>query len=79
MCLTKKLQVPTDFHIMGKKYYGSQWEPEIVWLLALFIISSFIFNGKKKLQVWNKLRMSKWWQNFHFGVNYPFKMKIDII
>ncbi len=27
---------------------------------------------KKFLQVWNYLRASKWWQNFHFWVNYPF-------
>ncbi len=28
---------------------------------------------KTLIQVWNYLRVSKWWQNFHFWVNYPFK------
>jgi len=28
----------------------------------------------KFIQVWNNLRVSKWWQNFHFWVNYPFKL-----
>ncbi len=28
---------------------------------------------KTFIQVWNYLRVSKWWQNFHFWVNYPFK------
>jgi len=25
------------------------------------------------IQVWKNLRLSKWWQNFHFWVNYPLK------
>ncbi len=29
---------------------------------------------KKFIQVWNYLRVSKWWQHFHFWVNYPFKI-----
>ncbi len=28
---------------------------------------------KTFIQVWNFLRVSKWWQNFIFWVNYPFK------
>ncbi len=28
---------------------------------------------KKFIQVWNYFRLSKWWQHFHFWVNYPFK------
>ncbi len=31
---------------------------------------------KKFIQVWNYLRVSKWWQNFHFWVNNPFKVCI---
>ncbi len=27
---------------------------------------------KKWIQVWNYSRGSKWWQSFHFWVNYPF-------
>ncbi len=46
-----------------------------VWLSTSFTISSFVFNRTKKLiQIWNSLRVSKW-QNFHFWVNYPFKVK----
>ncbi len=32
---------------------------------------SLAFNIKKK-QFWNNMRMSKWWQNLHFWVNFPF-------
>ncbi len=28
---------------------------------------------RKFIQVWNYLRVSKWWHDFHFGVNNPFK------
>ncbi len=55
-------------------YYGSQWCPKTAWLQTFFKISSFVFGRTKKfIQVWNYLRVSKWWQNFHFWVNYPFK------
>jgi len=41
--------------------------------LLFFKISYFVFNRRKKLiQVWNKLRVSKLWQRFHFWVNYVF-------
>ncbi len=41
---------------------------------TFFRISSFVFSRTKTfIQVWNYLRMSKWWHNFHFWVNYPFK------
>ncbi len=57
-------------------YYGSQWCPKTAWLQTFFKISSFVFGRTKKfIQVWNYLRVSKWWQNFHFWVNYPFKVK----
>ncbi len=29
---------------------------------------------KTFIQVWNYLRVSKWWQNLNFWVNYPFKL-----
>ncbi len=55
-------------------YYGSQWCPKTAWLQTFFKISSFVFSRTKTfIQVWNYLRVSKWWQNFHFWVNYPFK------
>ncbi len=54
-------------------YYGSQWCPRTAWLQTFFKISSFVFSRTKTfIQVWNYLRVSKWWQNFHFWVNYPF-------
>ncbi len=38
-------------------------------------ISSFVFSRTNKfIQVWNYLRVRKWWQNFLFWVNYPFKI-----
>ncbi len=30
------------------------------------------------IQVWNYLRMSNWWHNFHFWVNYPFNVWFHI-
>ncbi len=54
-------------------YYGSQWCPKTAWLQTFFKISSFVFRTKKFIQVWNYLRVSKWWQNFHFWVYCPFK------
>ncbi len=35
---------------------------------------AFVLNRRNKLiQVWNNLRVSKWWQNVNFCMNYPFK------
>ncbi len=34
---------------------------------------------KTFIQVWNYLRVSKWWQNFHFWVNYPFNVYTTVI
>ncbi len=63
-----------DFHSRKKNYYGSQWCPRTALFPTFFRISSFVFSRTKKfIKVWNYLRMSKWWQNFHFWVNYPFK------
>ncbi len=37
----------------------------------------FVFGrSKTSIQVWDYLRVSKWWQNFHFCVNYPFKVNL---
>ncbi len=66
-----------DFHSRKKKYYWSQWCPRTALFPTFFRISSFVFSRTKKLiQVWNYLRVSKWWQNFHFWVNYPFNNKV---
>ncbi len=56
-------------------YYGSQWCPKTAWLQTFFKISSFVFGRTKTfIQVWNYLGVSKWWQKFHFWVNYPFNV-----
>ncbi len=55
-------------------YYGSQWCPRTAWLQTFFKISSFVFSRTNTfIQVWIYLRVSKWWQNFHFWVYCPFK------
>jgi len=55
----------------GEKYNRSQWGPTTVWLPTFFKISSFAFNRRQKfIQVWSNLRLSKWWQRFHFWVNF---------
>ncbi len=66
--------------IVGKeKYYGSQWCSRTALFPTFFRISSFVFSRTKTfIQVWNYLRVSKWWQNFHFWVNYPFKEAAQI-
>ncbi len=71
------------------KYFedrNSCWSPltstagkEMPWksiLVTSILQNVFIyFQQKKKLiQVWND--MSKWWQNVHFGVYYPFKLNM---
>ncbi len=62
-----------DFHSRKPKYYGSQWCPRTALFPSFFRISSFVFSRTNTfIQVWNYLRVSKWWQNFHFWVNYPF-------
>ncbi len=33
----------------------------------------------KVLQVWNDIRVSNWWQNFHFWVNYSFNYFVKTI
>jgi len=38
----------------------------------IFLNSLFVFNRTKIfIQVWNNFRVSKWWCNFNFWVNYP--------
>ncbi len=62
-----------DFHSRNKN--GSQWCPRTALFPTFFKISSFVFSRTKTfIQVWNYLRVSKWWQNLHFWVNYPFNM-----
>ncbi len=57
--------------IGGKKILWSQWCPELLCFPHLQI-SSFVFSRTKTLiQVWNYLRVSKWWQIFIFGWTIP--------
>jgi len=66
----KQLFGTIDFHSRKK----NTMEVNGAKVPIVFKISSFVFSKRKKLiQVWNNLRVSKWWQNFHFWVEYPFK------
>ncbi len=57
--------------------YGSQWCPKTARLQTSFRISSCVFSWTKTFkQVLNYLRVSKWWQNFHFWENYPYNVQI---
>ncbi len=77
MLETEQFWGTIDFHSIFFSYYGSQWCPKTAWLQTFFKISSFVFcRTKTFIQVWNYLRVSKWWQNFHFWVNYPFKSTV---
>ncbi len=65
--INQPILVPIDFHCIFCPYNGHQWLP------TFFKMSSLIFGRTKKvIQIWNYIRVSKWWQNFYFGVNYPF-------
>ncbi len=58
---------------------SSQWCINTAWLQTFFRISSFVFSRTKTfIQVWNYLRVSKWY-NFYFWVNYPFNSLFKII
>jgi len=38
----------------------------------LLKIFAFVFQRwTKDLRVWNDMKVSYWWQNVHFGANYP--------
>ncbi len=49
---------------------GAPKQPGYKLLQNIFLVFG---RTKKFIQVWNYLRVSKWWQHFHFWVNYPFK------
>ncbi len=68
-----------DFNSIFFFYYGSQWCPKTAWLQTFFKLSSFVFGRTNKfIQVWNYLRVSKWWQKFNFWVNCPFNAEIRL-
>ncbi len=66
-------QIPCLFWTLWT-FYVSQRCPRTALFPTFYRISSFVFSRTKTfIQIWNYLRVSKWWQNFHFWVNYPFK------
>ncbi len=70
-----------------RKILWRMWETEQFWGTIdfhcifspkfkqhFFKISSFVFSRTNTfIQVWNYLRVSKRWHNFHFWVNNPFR------
>ncbi len=67
-----------DFHCICS-YYGSKWGPKTAWLQTFFRISSVVFSRTKKfIQVWNYLRVSKWWHNFYFRVKSPLRSMWEV-
>jgi len=72
MLVTKPLTGAIDFHSIFFFLLWKSMAPVSVWLPTFFTIS-LCSAEEKFIQVWNNLRVSKWWQNFHFKVNYPFK------
>ncbi len=73
MMVIKQLMVPNDFHSISFPIMEVNGDKQLFGSSKLFKISYFVFNIRKKLiKVWNDMRVSKWWQNFHFWVNYPF-------
>ncbi len=52
----------------------------VVWTSVLFTIFYFVFFQRYKcMQLCNDMRVSKWWQNFHFRVKYPFNMHMRVL
>lgn len=50
------------------------WECFCMFLYTDQNFSIFVFCRKMKVvQLWNKTRVSKWWNNYYFWVNFPFK------
>ncbi len=37
------------------------------------LVTTFFHRREKVIQVWNVMRVSKWWRSVHFWVDYPFK------
>ncbi len=73
MLVTKQLTVAIDFHSKEKNTTEVNGFRELFKLPTLFKISSFVLNRRKKpTQVWKKWRV-----NFHFWVNYPFKLSFE--
>jgi len=68
-----KMKIPSSFThpSIFFSYCGNQLFQLTVWLLIFLKISSLVFSRRMKfIQVWNNLRVSKWWRNFHFKVEF---------
>jgi len=54
-------------------FFFLQWKSPVNCLITN-ILQNFFFcvQEKKLIQVWNNLRVGKWWHNLNYGVNYPF-------
>ncbi len=66
-----------DFHSIFSFLQWKSMVPQNSLLQTFFKISSFVFGRTNKfIEVCNYLRVSKWWQNFHFWVNYPFNKSV---
>ncbi len=78
--LAMKQLFPIHFHSIYFPTMEVNGDQQLFGSSKLFKISSFVFNIKKRLiQVWNDMRVSKWWQNFHFWVNYSFKVSLSTL
>ncbi len=67
MLVTKQFLLPNDF----RSIFFSPMATSIC--LVTYILQNIFFYVKQKLiQVLSNLRVSKWWQNFYFWVNYTF-------
>ncbi len=67
MLVTNQLTVPTEFHNI---FFSIVWKSMATSNSNTFFkVSSFVFRRKKErlIQVWNSLRVSKWWQFSFLG------------
>ncbi len=72
MHVTKLFPAANDFHIVWKKKSMATSNCSDTNFHQKYLLLCFNKKKKKKKkQVWNNLRVSKWWQSSHFWVNYP--------
>jgi len=66
--------VTIDFHSRKKNTMEVSGAKVPIVLHNIFLC---VHQKKEIIQVCNNLKVSKWWQNFHFWVEYPFKISQD--
>ncbi len=70
----KQLMAPVDFYSIYFATMDVTGDQQLFSSSKFFKVSSVVFNiRKKRIDVWNDMRLSKWLHNFHFWVNYSFK------